>query len=494
MSAELINYVEMKKCFLPILVFYFMLTGITFTGFAQINQKPNILLISVDDLNDYIGAMGHPDAITPNLDRLISRGVLFANAQCQSPMCSPSRAAIMTGLRPSTTGIYGFIQDNKIKETNEATQKADFMHQYFKDAGYHTMGVGKIFHDHAPDGLMDESGGREKGFGPAPEQRIHWDKKGTSTDWGPFPEKDDQMPDYRSAKWAIERINKTYDQPFFLSVGFLRPHVPWHVPQKWFDLYDTAKIQFPPYLANDKDDLPKIALEIDDLPMMPSTEWAIENNQWKNIIQAYLASVSFVDHYVGEILESLEKSPHSDNTIVVLWSDHGYRLGEKGTFAKVALWNRATISPLIFSGPGILQNQRIDSPVELFSIYPTLVELCSLPPSQNIEAKSIYPLLKNPNSNWEIPAITTWARNNHAIVTKDYRYIRYEDGSEELYLLRKDPNEWYNVANDKEYSKTKNDLAKFIPVLNMKWAANSSYDNNDYFKKQKLEQSEQQEK
>ena len=471
-------------------LYLLMLIGSNWTLMAQTKLQPNILMIAVDDLNDFIGGMGHPDAITPNLDRLISKGVLFSNAQTQSPMCSPSRAAIMTGLRPSTTGIYGMIQDNQIKGTNEVTQNTDFMHQYFKDAGYYTMGIGKIFHNHAPDGLLDESGGRESGFGPAPAQRIYWDKKGTSTDWGPFPERDDQMPDYRSAKWAIERINKTYDQPFFLSVGFLRPHVPWHVPQKWFDLYDTSKIQLPPYLENDRDDLPKIALEIDDLPMMPTTEWAIENNQWKNIIHAYLASVSFVDHYVGEVINAMEKSPYADNTIVVLWSDHGYRLGEKGSFAKVALWNRATISPLIFSGPGIPQNERVDAPVELFSIYPTLAELCNLPPNENIEARSIYALLKNPKLNWEAPAITTWGRNNHAIVTKGYRYIRYEDGSEELYLLQQDPNEWHNVAGEKEYAKVKGELAKFLPKTNVKWAAASRYDNNDYFKRQKLEQTE----
>lgn len=266
--------------------------------------------------------------------------------------------------------------------------------------------------------------------------------------------------------------------------------MPWHVPQKWFDLYDTTRIQLPPYLKNDRDDLPGIALAIDDLPMMPSTEWAIQNNQWKNMVHAYLASISFADHYIGEILNTLEKSPHAANTIVVLWSDHGYRMGEKGTFAKVALWNRATISPLIFSGPGIPENKRVDAPVELFSIYPTLVDLCGLPAADNIEARSIYPLLKNPKADWTAPAITTWARNNHAIVTSDYRYIRYEDGSEELYLLREDPNEWHNVAGRKKYAKVKARLSRYLPEVNVKWAAVSRYDNNDYFKKQKREQSE----
>ncbi|MBU1821233.1 MAG: sulfatase-like hydrolase/transferase, partial [Bacteroidetes bacterium] len=215
---------------------------------GPVAPPPNVLMIAVDDMNDFIGAMGHPDAITPNLDKLIRRGTLFSNAHCQSPMCSPSRAAIMTGLRPSTTGIYGMIDDDLIKQTNNATRRTDFLYQYFKDRGYHTMGIGKLFHEHAPEGLLHESGSRKKGFGPSPKQPFHWNRKGTSSDWGAFPEQDEQMPDYHSAKWAIERLGRSYDKPFFLSVGFLRPHVPWYVPQKWFDLYDPAKLHLPPYL------------------------------------------------------------------------------------------------------------------------------------------------------------------------------------------------------------------------------------------------------
>ena len=446
-------------------------------------QPPNILMIAVDDMNGFIGAMGHPDAITPNLDKLIKSGTLFSNAHAQSPMCSPSRAAIMTGLRPSTTGIYGMIDDDKIQQTNAATRQVPMLFEHFKRNGYHTMGIGKLFHEHAPTGMLDESGGRKKGFGPSPKTNFHWDKKGTSTDWGPFPERDDQMPDYHSAQWAIERLGRSYEKPFFLSVGFLRPHVPWYVPQKWFDLYDPAKLHLPPYLKTDRDDLPAIALAIDDLPMMPTTDWAIENNQWRNILQGYLASVSFV-------LTALEKSKYAQNTIVVLWSDHGYRLGEKGTFAKVCLWDPATRAPLIFSGPGIPQTTKVDAPVELFSIYPTLTDLSHTPSPAGLEARSLHPLLKNPAKKWPYPALMTWARNNHAVKTEDYRYIRYEDGSEELYRLKNDPNEWYNVANHKQYAKVKAALQKHLPTTNVLWAANSRYDNNDYFIRQKQEQSE----
>lgn len=477
------------SCSIIFLIFTYLGSGSDL--FAQKAPPPNVIMISVDDLNDFIGGMGHPDAKTPNLDRLIKKGTLFSNAQCQSPMCSPSRTAIMTGLRPSSTGIYGMIKDNEIKDANEATRKSDFLQKHFSNNGYYTMGVGKIFHEHAPDGLLDESGGRENGFGPAPAKRINWLKKGTETDWGAFPERDEQMPDYRSAQWAVERLQRTYEKPFFLSVGFLRPHVPWLVPQKWFDLYDASKLHLPPYRETDRDDLPKIALAIDDLPMMPTTKWAIENNQWRNMLHGYLASISFVDHYVGQILDALENSIHAQNTIVVLWSDHGYRMGEKGTFAKVCLWDRATIAPLIFAGPGIPQNTKIAAPVELFSIYPTLTDLCGIAPNPNLEARSLAPLLKNPKANWPYPTLTTWGRNNHAIKTKDYRYIRYEDGSEELYLVKTDPNEWENVANQPKYTKLKEQLKKQLPVTNVKWAAASKYDVNAYFIKQKKEQSEE---
>jgi arylsulfatase A-like enzyme len=452
--------------------------------------KPNVLMICVDDMNDFIRALGHPDAITPSIDKLIKRGTVFANAQCQSPMCGPSRAALLTGLRPSTTGIYGLIPDDSIRNANAATRKAIYLPQYFKDKGYYTMGVGKIFHEFAPAGLLDEEGGRVPNFGPSPAKRLNWTKGGgTSTDWGAYPERDDQMPDYKSAKWAIERLGKKYDKPFFLTVGFLRPHVPWHVPQKWFDLYDPAKLHLPPYLKTDLDDIPPFALKVDDWPMMPTTEWAIANNKWREMLQAYLACVSFVDNYIGEVLNALEKSPYAQNTVVVLWSDHGYRLGEKNTFAKMCLWDRATRSPLLFAGPGVPQNTKIDAPVELFSVYPTLTDLCGLAPNKNLEARSLAPLLKKPTAAWPYPALTTWGRNNHSVKTKEYRYIRYEDGSEELYNVKTDPNEWHNIAGKKENSKIIAELKKSLPVVNEKWAKASVYNMNDYFRKQKKEQS-----
>ncbi|SOE22888.1 Arylsulfatase A [Spirosomataceae bacterium TFI 002] len=446
--------------------------------------KPNILMISIDDLNDWVGTMGgNPSAITPNIDKLASEGVLFMNAHCQTALCGPSRASIMSGLRPSTSGIYGQLKDEEIREASSAMQGIKFLQEYFGENGYKTMGVGKIFHEHAPEGVLQISGGRIKGFGPKPEKSFHWDKKGTSTDWGAFPETDSKMPDYKSAQWAIERLSENHDKPFFLSVGFVRPHVPWYVPQKWFDMHPLESVTTPPYLKNDKDDLPEIAIQIDDMPMMPSTDWAIETNQWKNIVQGYLASTTFVDHYVGQVLDALAKSPYKDNTIVVLYSDHGYRLGEKGTFAKHCLWQTGTHVPLIIKTLSPQKGSRTNQPVELLDIYPTLVELCGLDKNMRNEGMSLKPLLENSKSKLKEVAISTYGRYNHALVSERYRYIKYENGAEELYDHSQDPNEWVNLASKSEMQKVKKEMQKYLPTNNAPWSPKVDMDHNAYFAK-----------
>lgn len=457
-------------------------------------QPPNVLFIAIDDLNNWLGCMsGHPNAKTPHMDRWASEGVLFTNAHCQAPLCGPSRASLMTGLRPSTTGIYGMIDDNAIKNDNEATKDIKYIPEYFRNQGYHTMGIGKLFHTHAPDGAFDESGGREKGFGPLPDERFVWDGYGTSdrekygrtsTDWGAFPEADSLMPDYQSASWAIDRLNRVYDKPFFLAVGFLRPHVPLYAPQKWFDLHPVEDLEMTPYNPDDLDDVPPVAHLMNDLPMMPSTEWAIETGEWKNIIQAYLACISFVDHQAGRVLQALRESKYAENTVVVLWSDHGYRMGEKGTFAKMALWEEATNAPLLFSGPGLPESKLIDSPAEMLSIYPTLLELCGLPEYDRNEGLSLVPLIRDEKKQKHY-ALTTYGMNNHGIRTQQYRYIRYEDGGEELYDRDMDPNEWTNDANHPENKEIIKDLSKFLPTTNMKWNVHSEYTFQPYFVDQK---------
>lgn len=434
---------------------------------TKVEQNPNVLMICVDDLNDWIGVMGgHPNAITPNMDRLASEGVLFTNAHCQAPICGPSRASIMTGLRPSTTGIYGQISDEDIRKASDLTGDITFLPEYFKNHGYYTMGKGKIFHGFAPDGVFDEAAGREKGFGPKPDKRYKWDKKGTSTDWGAFPERDDQMPDYRTAAWAVEKLEADYDKPFFLVAGFVRPHVPWYVPQKWFDMHPVDGVETPPYKKDDFLDLPDISKAVHELQMMPTTDWAIETGQWKDIVQSYLACVTFVDHYIGEVLNALENSKYKDNTIVILWSDHGYRLGEKGTFAKHALWQEATNAPLIISAPGLNKNMKCEMPVEMLDIYPTLIDLCGLPKNETNEGRSIKSLIENPGEGIDDFAVTTYGRNNHAVVSGGYRFIRYENGAEELYHRPTDPNEWNNIAAEKKSIEVKLKMDGFFPKRN----------------------------
>lgn len=458
--------------------------------------KPNVLFIAVDDLNNWISPIQNFSNVkTPNFDRLAKMGVTFTNAHVQAPLCGPSRASLMTGLRPSTTGIYGMTPDNKIRRPgNPATKDITFLPEYFKQNGYHTMGIGKLFHMHAPDSVFNESGGRVSGFGPYPKKRFVWNGFGkgirgthgrTSTDWGAFPKKDSLMPDHQSVNWVTERLYKDYDKPFFMGLGFLRVHVPLYVPQKWFDLYPLEEIQTPPYKSDDLNDIPPVGMQINDLPMMPSTEWAKESGEWKKIVQAYLACISYVDYELGRVLDALESSKHADNTVIVLWSDHGYRLGEKGTFAKHALWETATKAPLIFAGPNLPKGKKIDAPVEMLSIYPTLLELSGLPAYKRNEGYSLVDMMQQNKGLAEAKAITTFGMNNHAIKMDSCRYIQYEDGKEEFYDHRLDPNEWNNEAGNLKYKAQIEKMKAFLPKINSKWDASSNYTFQPYFVNQK---------
>ncbi|WP_425639118.1 sulfatase [Algoriphagus yeomjeoni] len=488
----------MKEKFLVVLlvlIVVFEISALQAQTIQTESDKPNVLFISVDDLNNWIGVLNNYSSTkTPNIDKLAAKGVLFTNAHSQAPLCGPSRASLMTGLRPSTTGIYGMIDDYKIRSENPATKDIIFLPEYFKKHGYHTMGIGKLFHDHAPEGVFDESGGREKGFGPLPDERFVWDGFGTSdrknygrtsTDWGAFPEYDSLMPDHQSVDWVIERLDKEYDQPFFMGLGFLRPHVPLYVPQKWFDLHPLSGIQVAPYLSDDLDDIPEIGLQINNLPMMPSTEWAIESGEWKKIIQAYLACVSFVDYEIGRVMDALEESGYADNTIIVLWSDHGYRLGEKGTFAKHGLWTSATKAPLLIVAPNLPQGKVIDTPTEMLSIYPTLLELSGLPAYDRNEGKSLVSTMQEKSPDKKAFALITYGMNNHAVQSDGFRYIQYEDGSAELYDHRVDPHEFMNQAGNPIYANEIKKLKKLLPEKNSTWDPNSSYTFQPYFVEQK---------
>ncbi|WP_406683263.1 sulfatase [Seonamhaeicola sp. MEBiC1930] len=452
-------------------------------------DRPNVLFISIDDLNDWIGVMnGHPQAKTPNIDALANSGMLFTNAHCQAPICGPSRASIMTGLYPTTSGNYLQLSDKDIKKSNEETSKAIFLPDYFEQHGYKTMGVGKIYHQGDKAQTFDEYGSAFEMFGPKAEKRLNYDPDwygkpaGTQTDWGAYPDEDSLMPDYKSAKWAVEKLNQTHEKPFFLAVGFVRPHVPWTVPQKWFDEFPIEDIETPAYLQNDFDDIPEFGQKVTYVPMMPSTELLIEKKQWKQAVQAYLACISFVDAQVGKVLDALKRSEYADNTIVVLWSDHGYHLGEKNRFAKQALWERATKTVLMIKELNATSGRVSNKPVQLLDMYPTLVDLCGLPTNKQNQGHSLRPLLENSSSSWPYAALTSFGKNNIAVSDERFRLIQYADNSIELYDLNNDPNEWHNLSKNDLYKEEINRLREFIPIEQAELSKHSHFNLNDYWR------------
>ena len=278
-----------------------------------------------------------------------------------------------------------------------------------------------------------------------------------------------------------EQLFLEHDKPFFMAVGFVLPHVPWFAPQEWFDLHPLDSIQLPPYLENDMDDIPGIGKQIAEMLHMPTAEWMKENDEWKKVVQAYLATVSMVDYCVGHVLRALEESGHAENTIVILWSDHGYHLGEKNRFAKQSLWERSTRMPLVIAAPGFSGGQSVGAPASLLDVYPTLLDLCGLPPNPGNEGVSLVPLMKNPDKEWPHYAITTYGENNHSVRSERYRYIRYEDGSEELYDHQADSDEWTNLAGNPEYASIKADLKKALPDVNTAWSPYTYLRCNTYF-------------
>jgi arylsulfatase A-like enzyme len=424
-------------------------------------SRPNFLFLPIDDLNDWIGVLGANENVkTPHIDALAGRGMLFTNAHAQAPICGPSRASLMSGLYPYQTGMYGQISDDKLRAAVNAVAPTPFLTESLKNNGYYTAGRGKIFHKGAPEGTFHEYF-REGGFGPNPPTRMKWESNRTHTDWGPFPETDAGMLDFQTANWGADWLDKTHEGPFFLGLGMIRPHAPWHAPQKWFDLYPLEDIELPPWLELDMVDVPPTGVSLADVPQMPTIEWAIENNEWRPILQAYLASVSFMDHCIGIAVNALRRSAYADNSYIILFSDNGYHLGEKSRFAKMSLWERSTRVPLIISGPGVKAG-KTHAPVGLIDLYPTILDLAGLPKNENNSGRSLMPFLKG-DGEMRGPITSVYGKDNFAVIDETYRYIRYANGDEELYDRAADPNEWDNLADNPRYAAAKAKLASEIP-------------------------------
>ncbi len=458
---------------------------------AQDTRKPNVLFIAVDDMNDWVSTLnGYSGKVhTPNFDRLAEKGVTFTNAHCTSTICNPSRAAIMTGLRPSTTGIY-----NNGHWWRPTLPEAVTMPEHFRAHGYRVVGGGKVFHHTLgsnPPELWDEFYAQVQDSSwhyeyPVPGQQvakkgIHWPQgfplngienvrtftkpplNGREFDWGPFDKPDLEMGDGQMVKWAVETLGKAHDKPFFLAAGIFRPHLPWYVPRKYFDLYPLDEISLPIVKEDDLDDVPPVGQEMARARLM-DFEVVKDAGQYRRAVQAYLACISFADAMVGRILDALDASPYADNTIVILWSDHGWQHGEKGAWHKKTLWERATHVPLFIAAPGVTSPGSVcKRPVNLIDLYPSLIELCGLETKPELDGVSLMPLLQNPEANWDRPSVTDLEFGNHAVRSQRWRYIRYHDGTEELYDHENDPREWTNLADDAKYADVKATLARWLP-------------------------------
>lgn len=430
--------------------------------------RPNVLLVAVDDLNDWVSCMGgHPQTRTPNIDRLAARGMLFTNAHSQGALCNPSRISILWGRRPSSTGFY----DNHYPVQNEPSflEKHVSLPRHFEANGYKTLTTGKVFHGGAPrqsQVVGPRPGQWRKGF----DKPVHKKPKGWHAIWDFGPQRYDEAKfvDHVVATWAVRQLQAKHGKPFFLSIGFYRPHVPFFPPVR---VYNTLRdVQLPRVKQNDWSDLPEAAQALTlSNAKIPTHDWMLGENRWQQAVHAYLACVRWTDEQVGRLLDALDASPHADDTIVVLFSDHGYHLGEKQRWSKFSLWERTTHVPFIISVPGGVRG-RSARPVELLSIYPTLIDLCGLSPNTAIEGVSVRPLLDDPNAPWEHVAVSTLGQGNHAARDERWRYIRYADGMEELYDHKIDPNEWNNLASARpapSHAKVIARLRRRLPEVNV---------------------------
>ena len=440
-------------------------------------KQPNVLFIAVDDLNDWIGCLGgHPQTKTPNFDRLAASGVLFKNAYCPAASCNPSRSAILSGIAPHRSGLYTNRQ--KIREV---MPDAELMPKYFSQHGYWSSGSGKILHyvidpqswddyflDKAKDNPFPST------FYPA-KRPVNLPRAGewqyVETDWAALDVTDeDYGGDWRVTQWIGEQLQLANEKPFFLACGIYRPHEPWFVPKKYFEPFPLDGIQpGPGYKADDLDDVPPAGQKIGRNRYFAHIQ---KEGQWKQGIQAYLASIHFADAMLGRVLDALEKSPHRDNTIVVLWSDHGWHLGEKEHWQKFTGWRICDRVPLMVRVPkgmrGLPGGTHAGSvclrPVSLVDLFRTLTELCGLPDKPDVMGHSLVPLLRDPSLAWPHAAITHLDQpESYAISTEHWRYIHYQGGDEELYDIVSDPYEWHNLAPDTEHAAKLTEMRALAP-------------------------------
>ncbi|MEY3369566.1 MAG: hypothetical protein RLZZ361_236 [Cyanobacteriota bacterium] len=436
-----------------------------------VNGHPNVVMIVVDDLNSWVSFLKNFNEVkTPNLDKLAQKSFVFKNAHAPATLCNPSRTAVITGKLPSSTGIYNNNQSAKDFIIKSQT-KTIFHH--FKTNGYYLMGSGKLFHVKNDIPIFDEF------FRP----KRDLTNIGSATPWAYFSKSDFNHVDKQVSDWAVERLKKSYNKPFFMNIGFFFPHHPWILPKKYFDYYPLDKIKIPETLANDYDDIPIIA-RTRIIKFLELNSTLKHHDKLKENIQAYLAAVTYMDEQLGKILTALETSPYAKNTIIVFWSDHGYHLGEKHTLRKTTLWNPSSQVPFLIQVPG--QRGQINSVVSLIDIFPSLNELCNLPALNDLDGYSLVNLMNHKEHKREMPVITVQDFGNYAIRNDNWKYIKYIDGSEELYKIDIDSNEFHNLAQIDKYQVYKNYFKKYIPNKPKKYYSNekkmvwiSGFDSNN---------------
>ncbi|MGB0370064.1 MAG: sulfatase [Opitutales bacterium] len=495
---------------------------------ASAEERPNVLFIMCDDLNDWVlHPEGHPKVHVPNIDRLREQSVNFTNAHVVIPVCGPSRKILFSGLYPHSFDSYFF----GAWKASPILRNSVPIPQHFRNNGYSAFGTGKLLHEGQGGDFYDDYG-MGVDYGPWPgktgKNKVTWvhpdllEKYGNVRhhdllygslanipDWSqntdpklpktqgwfyksgrPFhyvsEEDRDPMPDEISVQFAIEKLQQNHDKPFFLGVGLMRPHTPLINPQKYFDLYPIESVTTPPVKEDDLDDVAE-ALKKRWTRSFTKFQNIKGKGGWKEWIQAYMASVSFVDDQVGALLDALEASPYAGNTVIVFTSDHGYHLGEKGAMQKWHLWNESTRVPYFIHAPGFEGNgQEVSHPVTTIDIYPTLADLCGLPMDPNtgksglpLDGHSLRPFLESPQSKeWGGPAVAYMAVGrsmqdqkgwdigpHHSVQSERYRFTLTANGEEELYDHEYDPHEWINLAENPEYAEIKNRMLNEMKQL-----------------------------
>ncbi|MEK7403481.1 MAG: sulfatase [Acidobacteriota bacterium] len=427
-----------------------------FVGFAAA-RRHNVLLIAVDDLNTDLGCYGHPIVESPNIDRLARRGTRFDRAYAQYPVCNPSRTSLLSGRYPETTGVL----DNR---TNPRVNLKDapFLPEHLRQHGYFTAHVGKIFHP-GMDGPRDwhislEPKGTPRGR--EGEGRNLTGGKFAFFHWIAAEGTDEDQADGQIAREVIRLFEEKRDRPFFIGAGFHKPHDPYVAPKRYFEPYPPERIPATPGPPNDDADLPPAAL--------PPVRHNLGPQEGREFRRAYYACISFMDAQVGKVLDALERLRLADNTVVILFGDHGLHLGEHGWWNKVTLFERSARAPLIIAGPPVAHaGQACRRTVELVDLYPTLMELNGLPAPQGLEGRSLAPLLKDAEARWDKPGYTVVTRTGklgRSVRTERYRYTAWDEGrlGVELYDHDNDPNEFLNLAADPRYAAARVEMKRFL--------------------------------